>query len=1176
MSRRAGREAAELAEDNSTSRSAPARAKASGGAGGGDGGDKSIFSLERDDTWRVPGMRIGNVRLVASGGGTCVIATSDVQVLVWTPREDGAARVVELKNARPEVSRVHHVAVDPAGQHVLVCLVSAGSGATYYCQPAAGAARLQGRELPGLRGQIIDSVAWAPGGASGGGSGGSSRANAQAAAAVSAHMLLGTNAGRILECRIEDGKEKSITRLWETSAAGGDALPLVSLLWAEGTSAAASKYCILAATARPLRYYQFSGGPTLEAVFAPSNSGAMMFRELRGGPDASLGPELRLTLKEGSLRPEALAMLTGVGLYTARVTVNSYNEITATDPKLLPYPRVAGGGGDGAEGEDDSRDPNASNIPISLALTPFHFVLLYRNRLLAVSRISGDVVFEQALTEERFGSMRSLVVDSSPREGSGAPVLVFSDRFIFHVIVRDEARDVWRLHLARKDFEAARRYCRGSASALEQVNEAEAEHMLNTGAAEAAARAFARTNKPFEETCLRFIEGGQRSALHTYLQLRLESLGTDKAQAPQRAILAMWLLESHLDKLNTLYGPAITDGGAASAAYDAAQLDFQRFVSTHQSDLDRPTALALMAGHGRMEELLYYCRLTGDWARVVAHHVNQNEWQEALDAIRDAPESGSDGGSAADDPLNYQEDLWYKYSATLLPVLPAAVLDGWKACRGLDPVKLLPTLVRYQQVRATSAALAKSAASASLGALPSAVLPVAMPPLQLDTASSPDAVAQSLNAAMIYLEWVVRTGAVARAAPAPAQGTTPHQARSEARGRQRAVHNTLLAIYAQQEADSLLLDYIEEHTSHLRAARPAGAAVAAGGSDGTANPAVAMALAERERQRLEELGEEEDDTAPPFDIAFALRVCVAEGQKAACVRLYWLLGLYVEALDLALTVSVDLAKAAANAPPKEEAELRKRLWTRIAVHVIARGGGAQGAIDVLRESGVLRIEDVLSYFPGATTLGDFKTEVTESLKEADTAIAALRAEMRDFTQAAERVRADIKALRNRCGTLRVNQRCELCRTPALSRHFYLFPCTHAFHSDCLLADMMRKRYLTPLQKKRVAETTQNLQRAQALAQAVADAGAAALAAPAVAAEVSALGLPIDSRSSAPEAQSAITSRLEELQADLDRYIASECMYCGDAMIDTIAEPLGSDGDDEGHGHSHSNGDEWDI
>jgi hypothetical protein len=250
---------------------------------------------------------------------------------------------------------------------------------------------------------------------------------------------------------------------------------------------------------------------------------------------------------------------------------------------------------------------------------------------------------------------------------------------------------------------------------------------------------------------------------------------------------------------------------------------------------------------------------------------------------------------------------------------------------------------------------------------------------------------------------------------------------------------------------------------------------------------------------------------------------------------------------------------------------------------VTSGGGAHGALQVMEESnGCLKIEDVLMYFPGITTIGDFKNEVTESLREADATIATLRSEMKDYTKAAERIRADIKALRNRCGSVRVGQKCDVCRDPVLARHFYLFPCGHAFHEDCLLADMMK--HLNTSQKRRVGDLRQSVQRIQTLLHAVAENGTAYLSSSAAASELSAFHIsPPDSRVTAADVRTLLVSKSEEMQAELDRYVAGECLYCGEVMIRSIADPLGTDYAAEGDrsigigaGAGSSGGDEWVI
>lgn len=66
-----------------------------------------------------------------------------------------------------------------------------------------------------------------------------------------------------------------------------------------------------------------------------------------------------------------------------------------------------------------------------------------------------------------------------------------------------------------------------------------------------------------------------------------------------------------------------------------------------------------------------------------------------------------------------------------------------------------------------------------------------------------------------------------------------------------------------------------------------------------------------------------------YDVHFALRLCNEKKLTQACVHLTSLLGLWESAVDLALNISIDLAKQIANMPPQSEVELRKKLWLKI-------------------------------------------------------------------------------------------------------------------------------------------------------------------------------------------------------------------------------------------------------
>ena len=102
-----------------------------------------------------------------------------------------------------------------------------------------------------------------------------------------------------------------------------------------------------------------------------------------------------------------------------------------------------------------------------------------------------------------------------------------------------------------------------------------------------------------------------------------------------------------------------------------------------------------------------------------------------------------------------------------------------------------------------------------------------------------------------------------------------------------------------------------------------------------------------------------------------------------------------------------------------------------------------GAIDLLEECSLLKIDDLLPWFPDFVVIDKFKDRVVESLEDYNSRIDELKGEMMTYTSSAEKIRNEIQG----------NQVCELCDQAILSRVFYLFPCSHAFHADCLTREV---------------------------------------------------------------------------------------------------------------------------
>ncbi|KAJ8378135.1 hypothetical protein AAFF_G00247730 [Aldrovandia affinis] len=283
-----------------------------------------------------------------------------------------------------------------------------------------------------------------------------------------------------------------------------------------------------------------------------------------------------------------------------------------------------------------------------------------------------------------------------------------------------------------------------------------------------------------------------------------------------------------------------------------------------------------------------------------------------------------------------------------------------------------------------------------------------------------------------------------------------------------AIHNYLLSLYAKYRPDSLLL-YLEQAGTH--------------------------------------------PSEIHYDLKYALRLCAEHGYHRACVLVYRIMELYEEAVDLALQVDVDLAKSCADLPEDDE-ELRKKLWLKIARHVI---------------------EDILPFFPDFVTIDHFKEAICGSLEEYSRHIDGLQREMEEATESARRIREDVRDMRGECGAVEAREKCAACDFPLLNRPLYLFLCGHAFHYDCLLQQTgphlsaYRRGQLDELQRRLVA-----------------------MALPAK---------PRPGRGETRRTRRAWAARWgagpsrEQIKADIDDIVAAECAYCGELMIRSVDRPF---------------------
>ncbi|RCH94208.1 hypothetical protein CU098_004601, partial [Rhizopus stolonifer] len=836
---------------------------------------------------------------------------------------DNPLEVEEIEIARKSSDgKVKQIFFDPTGRHLII---TTDHGDNYYLYEKWR----RTKPLPKFKGVVITSIAW----------------NKQATITdpSTREILIGTKNGLIYETCLEPTDEyfrreekyfKQVYSIHEST------MPITGLYF-EQFPVNNRKYFVMATTTT--RIYQFIGfiGPASSsgshspafgngtADISEDRGEKAMFENLFSKYDVNPGyQELPGELPHSELHffsrfhelqqqgiAESFAWLTGPGIYHGALVYGSQNvgDSVIDDVQLLQYP---------ATPSDDESGQLVTEIPISVALTEFHFVLLYQDRVRAICQLNDQIVYEEMIPIGLGEKVISMAVDDIKKT-----FWVYTNLAMYELTINNEERDVWKLYLEKKRYNSALRYCKDPAQ-KDRVLTAQARDYFGQKRYKMSAEIFADSTVPFEEVTLMFVEKTEVDALRVYLSNKLNRLR--KNDQTQKSMIATWLVEIYLSKFNELEdlassahcSPAPNEATSLLPNTEAYYLDqleevrdeFRTFLENYNGNLHRPTTYKLMASQGRDEEFLFFASLIGDHDKVISHWISEKNWSKALAVL-----------SKEADP-----DVFYKFSPVLMENEPYETVNVWMRQSNLNPRQLIPALLRYDHKKM-----------------------IEKGPQQ--------------NQAIRYLSHVVTS----------LNNTDP------------AIHNFLLTLYACQKT-------IDE-------------------------TALLMFLRNEGRQMH-------------YNLDYALRLCTQNGRTQSCVHIYSQMGLYEEAVNLALK-NHDIVLARINADkPEDDDVLRKKLWLTIAKHVVQENKDIKSALEFLKQSNLLKIEDILPFFPDFVLIDDFKVTMRFSLVNA----------------------AD---------------RCYCCNYPLYSRAFYMFPCQHGFHSNCLTDKMCK---ILPTRHMKRLKTIQDL------------------------------------------------------------------------------------------------------
>ncbi|XP_038059367.1 vacuolar protein sorting-associated protein 18 homolog [Patiria miniata] len=544
--------------------------------------------------------------------------------------------------------QIHKLFLDPTGRHLII---STEQQEVFYLSRTGR----KGKPLQKLKGHIIDSIGW-------------NKLNTSDS--TTAEVLMGTSKGLIFETEIQSGDDsrffqQSLDQYWkQVFNLGKEGAVPVTGLEVELVQPALQnerRFFIMATT--PGRLYQFVGiipssseTPVFQNVFHRYEASPASFLELPGNFGYS---ELQFSYGSKKTMPSNFAWMTGPGIYYGVFDFNSQSSDNLTkDSRLLPYPDTGKG------------DVTAAK-PIAMALTEFHVLLLFQDRL-KVMCVLNEQLIDEEVYNVKYGKILGVC-----RDKTRGTIWTFTDQSVFKYKVVKESRDVWRMYLDQGNFDRSKEFCQDNPANLDKVLTRQAEYFFENQKYDKSALYFAMTERSFEEVALKFIGAQQTTALRMFLDKKLSTLRPQ--EKTQMTMLVMWLIELYLNQLGEFRARE-----EARNTHDKVHTEFQKFLAQTRvmeclsGNVD--TVYDLIASHGDVEDMVFFAMLMKDYERVISHHIQHDDYHSALEVLRKPKDTG----------------LYYKFSPVLMQHIPNELVTAWiDLGKTLDPKKLIPALVQY-------------------------------------------------------------------------------------------------------------------------------------------------------------------------------------------------------------------------------------------------------------------------------------------------------------------------------------------------------------------------------------------------------------------------------------------------------------------------------------------------
>lgn len=309
----------------------------------------------------------------------------------------------------------------------------------------------------------------------------------------------------------------------------------------------------------------------------------------------------------------------------------------------------------------------------------------------------------------------------------------------------------------------------------------------------------------------------------------------------------------------------------------------------------------------------------------------------------------------------------------------------------------------------------------------------------------------------------------------------------------------------------------------------------------------------------------------PFETEYALKVFSRTQNFPAQAIVLAMIGKYSEAVKISLAhKEVETAKFIAKSI--EDPKVKKVLWLDIFKDQIKRPDTSensdknnqnfQNSLNIMKESEVLKIEDVLPHIVDNIRIEEFKEQISNCINVYEENIQKLKKEISSYNDTAENIKSDIYKVKKKSIEIQYKRcLCDVCNCNIKDNNIYLFPCGHMFDTNCILESLNNYAKYLDIAKIKNAKITElkakidDLERRKEESRINAESNKGERN---IFTGIMILLTDKDKRVDKITITADELNKLEELKASLSDLLSEECVLCGNMMIESTQQGFTGD------------------